>query len=108
MTVSDLVAKMNEILINTEEVAYTHVYMKKKLINYYGSDRIISTDFGKTDVITHRKSADAILREFYSKSKNVDLELQKTQFMETAAGLLKFEIKQTLTDEKNTIQVQVS
>lgn len=65
VTLVDLVKKMEECLKDTEETAYSVVYMKSCLEQHYGERLIISTIKGKHSVITLRETADSILHNFY-------------------------------------------
>ena len=101
LTIADLIEKMQKILQDSEETAYDRRHMKRKLLDHYGSDVIISGESGKSDIITYRQNANSILRDYYNKPKDVDMELQKIQLIEAAACLLKSEIKNTATSEKD-------
>lgn len=89
LTVSDLVAKMVEIC---GENAYSPVYMKKMLIDHFKEDIIVSDMTGKSDVITLRRTANSILRDFYQTPRN-NSDLEKQAVIEAAAKLIKNEIK---------------
>ena len=51
-----------------------------------------------SNTLTLRESADDILRKYYSKSKDVDTEVQKQYIIEAAARILKKEIKTSISE----------
>ena len=93
LTLSDLIGKMEDFLKDTEYSAYDRRHMKRKLLDFYGQDIIISGGRG-APIVTYRQTANSILRDYYNKPKDVDINLQKIQLIEAAARLLKTEIKE--------------
>lgn len=89
LTISDLVAKMTQIC---GENAYSPTYMKKMLLNHFKEDIIVSDMTGKCDVITLRRTAKSILREFYTTPRN-NSDAEKQAVIEAAAQLIKNDIK---------------
>ena len=70
--------------------------MKSKLMEHFG-DRIIQTEInGKPNVVTFRSTAKAILQDFYAHKKD-DPEADKMRIIETAAKLIKDDIKSVET-----------
>ena len=66
--------------------------MKSKLKEHF-DNRIIQTEInGKTNVLTFRSTAKAILHECYAHRK-ADPETEKKRIIETAAKLIKDDIK---------------
>ena len=64
ITVSDLIRCMEDNIIGLDHSAYSPQHMKTKLQELYG-DRIIITEInGKTNVVTFRSTAKAILQDF--------------------------------------------
>ena len=74
----DLVDIMAEHLKDCESEAYSNIHMKSKLIKHYG-DKIL---FAQSP-----NQADAILRDFYKQSRNVDTEAEKLQVIKAAADI---------------------
>ena len=59
--------------------------MKQKLSDFYGHNIIISGGSGKPTIVAYRQTDDSILREYHKIPRDVDVELQKIQLIETAA-----------------------
>ena len=76
---SDLIDKMEEFSQDTDFSAYDRRHMKRKLEEFYGDDIIISGGHGNPTIVTYRQSVNSILRDYYSKSRDVDVELQKLE-----------------------------
>ena len=70
--------------------------MKKKLLDHYGDDVIVIGEVGKSDIFTYRPQVSPILRQYYDKPKDVDIELQKIRLMEAAVSLIQSEIKEVV------------
>ena len=93
ITISDLIVKMEEYLVNTDFEPYSFPYMKKRLLEHF-KERIIITELdGKANVVTFRSTASHILHQFYDSPKNDDSEAEKLRLIETAAKLIKNDIK---------------
>ena len=77
-TLSDLTEMMGK-LCPEPGMAYSNVWMKKKLQEYFGDDVIIGNADGKSDVVTFVTTAKKILAEFYETvdSTSDDIEKQK-------------------------------
>lgn len=91
ITILDLVQKMEQLSKDTG--AYSSIYMKKKLKEHYGSSIIITEINGKANVVTLKGTATSILQEFYGQSKIEDTRQKELRIIETAAKLLRNEIK---------------
>ena len=84
---------MKEYLEDTDFEPYKFTYMKKR-INDHFKDRIIITELdGKSNVVTYRSTAFNILHQFYESPKTDDPEAEKFRIIETAAKLIKNDIK---------------
>lgn len=92
ITINDLVRRMEDNLQGSEHEAYGYTHMKSKLKEHFG-DRIIETNInGKPNVVTFRSTAKAILQGFYS-NREAYPEAEKMRIIETAAKLIKDDIK---------------
>ena len=67
--------------------------MKRKLLEHYGENIIISNEKGKSDIVTLRETANEILLSYHEKSKYCDIELQKIQLIEAAARIIRSDVK---------------
>ena len=83
---------MDEKLSYTEFPAYDRRYMKKKLLDNYGDDVTVIGEVGKSDICTYSLQVSSILRQYYDKAKDVDIELQKIRLIEAAVSLLQSEV----------------
>ena len=94
ITISDLIRRMEDDLIESDYSAYSPQHMKMKLQELYG-DRIIITEInGKPNVVTFRSTAKAVLQDFYQQEKiKSDADLEKIRVVETAAKLIRNDIK---------------
>ena len=77
LALSDLIGKMEDFLKDTEYSAYDRRHMKRKFLDFYGQDIIISGGRGAPVIVTYRQTANSILRDYYNKPKDVDINLQK-------------------------------
>ena len=75
-SMTEFTYKMNEFLLNSEYEAYDPRHIKRKLIEFYGENVIISGGKGSPIVVTHRESANSILKEFFKKPKSFDINLK--------------------------------
>ena len=67
--------------------------MKEKLVNHFGN-RIIMTEIsGMRNVVTFRDTAYSILQDFCNQPKDGNLANEKMRIIETAAKLIKSEVK---------------
>jgi len=60
---------MGEYLEDSEERAYSAVYMKAKLQEHFGDKIVITTIKKKASVVTFQRKATSIANEFYSQQK---------------------------------------
>ena len=98
ITINELIDKMKEYLEDTDFQPYSFPYMKKR-INDHFKDRIIITELdGKSNVVTFRSTAFNILHQFYESPKTDDPEAEKFRIIETAAKLIKNDIKSINVD----------
>ena len=65
---------MQTILQNSGDKAFDRRHMKRKRLDYYGSNVIKSGESGKSDIITYRQNSKSVLRDYYNKPKNVEME----------------------------------
>ncbi len=96
VTISDLIQRMKLNLAGTEHSEYSYPHMQQKLSEYFG-DRIILTEInGKPNLVTFRSKAKQVLYDFYS-HRDLDPEKDKYRIIETAAKLIKDDIKSVQT-----------
>ena len=96
ISIQDLIQRMDKNLANTEFSAYSYHHMQEKLKEHFGN-KIIQTEInGKPNVVTFRSKAKKVLCEFYSQ-RNFDSEKDKLRIIETAAKLIKDDIKAVKT-----------
>ena len=93
LSVVNLIDKMDEYLKDTEYSAYDRRHMKRKLKEFYGQDIIITGGSGSPTIVTYSKTANSILRDYYQKPRDIDINLQKIQLIEAAAQLIISDIK---------------
>jgi len=92
-TITDLTDMMNQHLENTDSTAYTPSHMKSRLLEHFG-DRILITEInGKSNVVTFRTTAQAVLHEFHSQQKSNTPEQEKMSIIEAAAKFIREDIK---------------
>ena len=100
ITIHDLIQRMEENLGESELSAYSYPYMKQRLAEHFG-DKIIETEInGKPNVITFRNKAKEVLYDFYS-HQDLDPEKDKLRIIETAAKLIKDDIKAVKTSHSS-------
>ena len=98
---SDLIEKMEEYLRGSNSGAYGRQHVKTKVRQHFG-DKIIITDInGKQYVVTFRKTASAVLQDVYARRDGVDIDEQKMNIINTAAKLIKNNIKPIATSSVN-------
>ena len=96
ITIYDLIQHMEECMVDSELGAYSYQCMQQKLKEHFG-DRIIETEInGKPNVVTFRNKAKTILHEFYC-HRDTDSEKEKMRIIETAAKLIREDIKAVKT-----------
>ena len=93
-TVNDLILRMAENLGQDNE-PYSFKYMKQMLHEHFG-ENIIADINGIANVVTFRRKAASILTKFFQQSRLLDCELEKLRVVETAASLIKSDIKSVL------------
>jgi hypothetical protein len=71
---------MEEYLQGSKCLPYNRRHIKRKLEEHYGELIIISGKCGSLDIVTLRDTAYNILRKYYEKPKDCDLELQKNLY----------------------------
>jgi len=84
---------MEKYLEDSEEHAYSAVYMKAKLKEHFGDKIVITTIKKKANVVTFQRRATSIVNQFYSQPKTEDFEAEKARIIETAAKLIRSDIK---------------
>ncbi|KAL9969583.1 hypothetical protein ACROYT_G021813 [Oculina patagonica] len=89
----DLMDKMEEYLGDSTTAAYNCTLMKARLQEQFGDQIIITEINGKPNVVTFRSTASAILHEFHSQQKDVDLDTEKLSIIRTASRLIKNDIE---------------
>ena len=67
--------------------------LKKRVMEHFGDDVIITEINGRPNVVTFRSTAASILHKFYDLPKQQDDESEKLRIIETAANLIKNDIK---------------
>lgn len=100
-TINNLIEKMSDYLVGTDNIPYHFTYMKEQLKEHFGDEIVISEINGKQNVVTLRKKASAILHEFYNQKKLEDAGAEKMRIIGTAAKLIKTDI-QSVTQSKET------
>ena len=91
-TINNLIDKMTEYL-PPDVMPYGFTYMISCLKKHFGDEIVITEPNGKPNVVTFRHTASSIISDFYSIPNNNDLESEKIHIIETAAKLLKSDIK---------------
>ncbi|XP_060562092.1 uncharacterized protein LOC132721742, partial [Ruditapes philippinarum] len=94
LTVSDLVSEMTNVC---GEKAYSTKHMKKKIIEHFGNEVIISSIDGKNDIVSLKSNASAIIHSFYEDLQGQSDEEKKIRILETAGKLLKADINSMKT-----------
>ena len=103
LTISDLVAKMGEYLQGSKSMAYGNQYLKEKLISRYGNSLFVTDGrCGVKNIVTFREKTCDILRKYYNSPREEDEEAQKRAILQTAAKLIKSDIKTTVAPEEDT------
>lgn len=93
-TMSDLVAKMTEFLSDTDSKPYSSLWLKKQLQQQFGNSIFIAEGEGLRNIVTLREKTSSILRSHFEKNRQiVDEDSQKRVIIQTAARLIKSDIK---------------
>ncbi|CAG2250738.1 unnamed protein product [Mytilus edulis] len=99
LSISDLCAKMKEYCKN-EDDPYSSKYMKRKLLDHFGTSIVIAEINGKSDVVTFKMTASEILHEFYNQPKDEDIQVKQKRLIEVAAKLILNDIKSIPTNKE--------
>ena len=100
ITIQDLIQDMEENLTNTEHNAYSYPHKQQNLKEHFGN-KIIQTEInGKPNVVTFRNKVWEVLYDIYSQ-RDLDPEKDKHGIIETAARLIKDDIKAVKTSHCN-------
>ena len=67
--------------------------MKTKLIKHYGDEILFAQSPNQADVITLKKTATTIMRDFYKQPRNLDTEAEKLRVIKAAADIIHSDIK---------------
>ena len=67
--------------------------MQSKLKEHFGDCIVIENVNGKTNVVTFRSTAKAILQDFYNSQRKPDPNTEKIRFIQTTAKLLLSDMK---------------
>ena len=100
ITITDLIDKMDELLVDSDSAAYGHTHMKAKLKEHFGDQIIITEINGKVNVVTFRGTADAVLQDFHARQKD-DPEREKMHIIQAAAKLIRDDIKSVKTSNES-------
>jgi hypothetical protein len=101
LTLTDLVNKMAENLEEVQSVPYGKQYLKSKLLEYYGDSLFIAEDDGLHDIVTFRHTSSRILRDYVNEMNKYDEEAHKKSIIETAAKLIRSDIKTSIKFSKD-------
>ncbi|KAI3379074.1 hypothetical protein SNEBB_002215 [Seison nebaliae] len=105
LTISDLAAKMGECLLSSSKSAatpYGNQYLKERILERYGDSIFVAEGKGVKNIVTFREKTTKILREYYNSPREDDEEAQKRAILQTAAKLIKSDIKATVTSLGDT------
>ena len=97
LSITDLANKMEEYLHESECGAYGNQHLKCQLMKHYGDSIFVAEGDGLQDIVTFRERTGRILRGYIHLPKKEDEEVQKRDIIETAARLLKSDIKCMVT-----------
>lgn len=100
ITINDLIQKMNDYLKGTDSEAYGFTHMKEQIKKEFGQKIVITEVGGKSNVVTLWSTASTILHDFYSHPKHESPDLEKNRILETAAKLIKNDVK-SLVQQKD-------
>ena len=98
ITISDLISKMEVIPDDSEYSTYSRVHMYSKLKEHFGDHIVITHINGKSNVVTFRNTAAAILQDFYNSPQKHDLSSGKIRLVQTASKLIMSDIKLVETE----------
>ena len=100
LTLDDLTKKMAEYLVQPDAMAYGNQYLKSKLVKHYEESIFIAYQVGLNDIVTFREKTSSILRDYFRQPEN-DEEAQKRAIIQTAAKLIKSDIKSLIASSVN-------
>ena len=86
----ELVSKMKEYCGEDSSGMNT---WKKRISEHVGNNVVITEINGKPNVVTLRSNAASILHAFYDRPKQQDVDVERIRIIETAANLIKNDIK---------------
>lgn len=92
LTISHLQDKIKEYLANTDSAPFENHYQKGKMKEQYGNNVHFVEGEGLHDIVTMRVKVSQILRSYFN-TQTTDEESQKQAIIETAARLIKSDIK---------------
>ncbi len=92
LTITHLRDKMKESLTNPDSEPYGNQYLKRKLREQYQDNVHFTEGEGLHDIVTMREKTSQILRSYFSEREK-DEESQKQAIIQTAARLIKSDIK---------------
>ena len=92
ITLTDLVLKMEE-YCHDKSQAYTKKHMKRKIVDHFGDQVLISNSHTREDVVTLKSTAKKILGEYFASPEPDSEEEKKQVILDTAAKLIKSDIK---------------
>ena len=72
---------------------YSTRFMKTKLIEKYKEDLVIVSSDGLNDIVSLRKTADKIIKEFHDVPRRAETEEEKLRIIQTAASIIRNDIK---------------
>ena len=87
---------MKTYLGDCDSLPYGFTHMKKMIKNHYGDEIIIAEINGKSNVVTFTTTASKILHDFHQQSERDDSLREKMRIIETAAKLIKNDIKSVI------------
>ena len=93
LTVSALGEKMKQYLCGEDSHQYGNQYLKQRLRERYGNSIYIAEGKGQNDIVTMKEKTSHILRSYFMRDGDTDEESQKAAIIETAARLIKSDIK---------------
>ena len=102
LTVSSLRDTMKGFLFSPDSAPYGNYYLKTLLKNRYGDSIHFAEGEGVDDIVTMREQTSHILRSYYrQKCQEGDEQSQKMAIIETAAKLIKSDIKSHISSVTN-------
>jgi 5'-3' exonuclease len=102
LTISELRDKMKELLTGEDSLPYGNQYLKSLLKERYGNAICIAEGDGLTDIVTMRERTAQILRSYFKRtSQEGDEESEKRAIIDTAARLVKSDIKTNIPSVTN-------